>query len=243
VRAAAASALGQMGSDAALVVPNLIEALKDLDPGVRAAAASALGQMGSDAALVIPNLIEALKDLDPGVRTATVSALGYILLHLDKKTSNNLVEAINHSVKALSVNESNRIIQDKVDLILNYINLERINNDVQVDFIDDRFMYFTLALNDSNSDVRAAAAWALGYMASYPVNYTATLPIPNDLSEALKDPNPVVRSEAALALSYFPLGSPNDDLHISSSNVVGPSRKPSLCKNETLRRLFSFKCR
>lgn len=75
VRAAAASALGKLGSTAAFAVSSLAAALGDRDPRVRRAAAWALGDVGPGAAEAVPALIDALSDGDGRVRWRAVRAL------------------------------------------------------------------------------------------------------------------------------------------------------------------------
>jgi HEAT repeat protein len=59
-----------------IVLPSLVEALKDKDPDVREAAAYAIGNIGPAAIGVVPSLIKALKDENPDVREAAIYALG-----------------------------------------------------------------------------------------------------------------------------------------------------------------------
>ena len=61
VRRRAASALGQLGSEAAIL--GLLKALKDQNPEVRRSAVYALGKLGSEAA--IPGLLRALREKEP----------------------------------------------------------------------------------------------------------------------------------------------------------------------------------
>lgn len=75
VRAAAASALGKLGSTAAFAVTSLAAALGDRDPRVRRAAAWALGDVGPGAAEAVPALMDALADLDGRVRWRAIRAL------------------------------------------------------------------------------------------------------------------------------------------------------------------------
>lgn len=75
LRAAAASALGKLGSTAAFAVASLADALGDRDPRVRRAAAWALGDVGVGAAEAVPALIDALSDGDGRVRWRAVRAL------------------------------------------------------------------------------------------------------------------------------------------------------------------------
>ena len=59
-----------------LVVPHLMQRLRDEDAGVRARAARALGPMAGPLLDAAPQLIEGLSDIDGGVRAACAEALG-----------------------------------------------------------------------------------------------------------------------------------------------------------------------
>ncbi|MFN7950362.1 MAG: HEAT repeat domain-containing protein [bacterium] len=74
-RAAAASALGKLGSTAAFAVNALAAALNDVDPRVRRAAAWALGDIGHGASEAVPALTDRLADADARVRWRAVRAL------------------------------------------------------------------------------------------------------------------------------------------------------------------------
>ena len=76
VRYGAASALGKLGSNAAPVVPALIERLKDDSHLVRSSAAGSLGMIAQDPGLTVPPLVRSLEDLDPRVRGPAALALG-----------------------------------------------------------------------------------------------------------------------------------------------------------------------
>jgi hypothetical protein len=76
VRAAAAWALGQMGSGAARASADLVRALSDSDAIVRGLAAVAFREAGPAAASAIPALIAGLKDGDSSVRMICAEALG-----------------------------------------------------------------------------------------------------------------------------------------------------------------------
>jgi len=80
VRKEAIRSLGKLQQraplDPAQVVPPLLDALADRDPGVRAIAATYLGIIHHGGEDVVPALAEMLKDGDPEVRTAAASALG-----------------------------------------------------------------------------------------------------------------------------------------------------------------------
>src|SRR5207253_2596857 len=84
VRAAAASALGKMNTDAEDALPDLTERLSDPDPRVRASAAHAVGRIGDQAVGgdrgrdAIPALAALLADADAEVRLECAEALGRI---------------------------------------------------------------------------------------------------------------------------------------------------------------------
>jgi hypothetical protein len=75
LRLHAVKALGERGSEKAVVVPALGEALKDEDAFVRRDAARALGRLGPEARPAVPNLVAALRDKQLGVRKAAAEAL------------------------------------------------------------------------------------------------------------------------------------------------------------------------
>jgi hypothetical protein len=74
LRRRAAAALGQLGSEAAVL--GLLRAIKDREPEVRQRAVYALGQVGSETA--ISGLLRALKDSTIKVRLGVVHALGQL---------------------------------------------------------------------------------------------------------------------------------------------------------------------
>jgi HEAT repeat protein len=62
--------------DGAVVIPVLVQHIKDRDAGVRAVAATYLGIMHHDASEAVPVLIAGLADADAEVRRASAAALG-----------------------------------------------------------------------------------------------------------------------------------------------------------------------
>ena len=72
IRAEAANALGNLGPEAKVAIPQLTQALKDPNKTVRGKAARALVEAGPEA---VPALIDSLKDKDESVRDFAVSAL------------------------------------------------------------------------------------------------------------------------------------------------------------------------
>lgn len=80
VRKEAVRSLGKLQEraplDADQVIPPLLDALADRDPGVRTIAATYLGIIHQHGEDVVPALVEMLKDESPEVRTAAATALG-----------------------------------------------------------------------------------------------------------------------------------------------------------------------
>ena len=80
VRREALRSLGKLRERAPLdsraVVPLLLEALSDPDPGVRTVAATYLGIIHEEGTTVVPALVETLEDENPEVRAAAATALG-----------------------------------------------------------------------------------------------------------------------------------------------------------------------
>lgn len=77
-RGLASEALGRVGKRAAAAVPELCQALGDVDGYVRCKAAAALGQIGAPAEAAVPELRRALCDQSDGVRLNAVIALGQL---------------------------------------------------------------------------------------------------------------------------------------------------------------------
>jgi HEAT repeat protein len=76
IREASAWALGQIGAQAATVVPALTAALADRDPVVRGLAALALRDIGEKALPALDTLVAHLKDDDVNVRMMSAQAAG-----------------------------------------------------------------------------------------------------------------------------------------------------------------------
>src|SRR5262249_4332273 len=72
-RRGAATALGQLGSEARVAIPALISTLRDGDQEVAEAAENALGQLGAEA---LPNMLKGLEDGDYRIRLAVTRVLG-----------------------------------------------------------------------------------------------------------------------------------------------------------------------
>jgi HEAT repeat protein len=75
VAIAAAVTIGQFGSQAEELVPELIQRLADSNTVIREAAVRTLGEMGITARAARPALLAQLKDKDQSVRKLVESAL------------------------------------------------------------------------------------------------------------------------------------------------------------------------
>lgn len=75
VRAAAAYALADVGTDAASTAPALVGLVSDPDPDVRRAAVRALGSVGANRDVTMPALQRALRDSSAGVQAEARAAM------------------------------------------------------------------------------------------------------------------------------------------------------------------------
>ncbi|MEL7334432.1 MAG: HEAT repeat domain-containing protein [Cyanobacteria bacterium J06560_2] len=177
-RKAAANSLAGGGAAA---VPELTTALKSEDASVRAAAAYALNEIGPEAEAATPTLLEVLKDDDELVRALATSTLSQV--GLDQSVLINLLVA--------SVQNESGLVQDVAADALVGIGADAVpalggllENDAantlakqtaatligdisQIDQVDELVLEAAVpilaeTLNDGDSDVRKAAAEALG---------------------------------------------------------------------------------
>jgi HEAT repeat protein len=77
-RLQAIRALQERTTEAPIVVPALIEAMKDQNAHVRRDAAKALGKFGAEAKEAVPALSAKIRDPEPGVRKAVAMSLKQI---------------------------------------------------------------------------------------------------------------------------------------------------------------------
>lgn len=92
VRVKVAEALWKIDkTPSTVLLPVLLQALKDKDPGVRAAAPPVIALLGSKAKTALPALTEALKDKSLDVKLSAVAALGE-LGPVAQDTASNLLE-------------------------------------------------------------------------------------------------------------------------------------------------------
>jgi HEAT repeat protein len=195
VRYHIAEVLGNRRDKEAL--PELIEALKDIDIWVRCSAAEALGNIGDSVA--VPGLIEALKDIDNRVRRSALTALVEIgdtgavpgLIEALKDTDNwvrcRAAEALGQIGDKVAVPGLIEALKDK-----DY-EVRRSALTALVEIGDTEAVpALILALKDTDIWVRFSAAEALG-------KFGDKVAVPG-LIEALKDTDDLVRRNAVEAL-------------------------------------------
>ncbi|MCK4766171.1 MAG: HEAT repeat domain-containing protein [Candidatus Aminicenantes bacterium] len=194
-RGSAATALGKIGSEAA--VPALIECLKDEANDVRGSAATALGKIGLEGA--VPALIDCLKDEADNVRGSAANALGEIG---SEEAAPALIEGLKdvaHNVRGSAANALGRIgSESAVPALIECINDK--NNIVRGSAIsalgkigfESAVPALIDCLKDEDPINRGSAATALGEIGS-----GAVVPA---LIDCLKDEANDVRGSAAFAL-------------------------------------------
>jgi HEAT repeat protein/energy-coupling factor transporter ATP-binding protein EcfA2 len=201
------SAIGDLGEAAAILVPELIDALNHSDSNVRHFAAFALGRIGAEAAPAVPYLTEALGDEIRGVSEFAAFALGRI--------GPAAAPAVPILSNALS--DQNPEVRSVAALTLRQIGREAVGAVSEL----------TMALKDPVEAVRRMSALALGHIGEpasgavqplaemlekdTPQSVSAagmalgqigvrSLPL---LTAAMENPRPEVRAATVLALSQL----------------------------------------
>ncbi len=169
-RAQAAQKLGEIGSEAKSVAPDLASALNDVDEQVRFEAINALWAMGSDAADVFPAVMAALKgDKSVEVRESAVRALADIDPSLAvAPISAALTEDVDPRVRLKAAEALSKLGRHATAAIPSLI----------------------AALNDTDYNVRTAAVDALAEMGSEAKSAVPVLQAMANRSQ-LADPNAV----------------------------------------------------
>lgn len=201
VRAAAATALGEIGGDPV----ELSRALNDTEPSVRVAAARALGTLGIKARATARNLFYSrIKDVAAPVRRAAGEALKRMEREADAGVANAAEPQLKRNAQA--------ILQKLTDDIVKSLSetLEKADEDVRTratmcaaeigPAAKDIIPQLILLLKDSMVFVRAGAAMALGEMGP---DGQKSIPA---IEELLKDRDARVRKRATDALAR--LGKP-----------------------------------
>lgn len=198
VRLAAVRSLDKVTADSKVVFPALVQALEDEHPAVRGSAASTLGRFGTAA---LPSLSLALKDKDFGVRAYAVLALSQLasspkevlpLLEAAQKDENAKVrEAVAVSLKSFGLPAVPLLIEMLADP----------DEDVWKKSVESlkemraktkgMVKLLAAAIKNEKVAVRQGAAYVLSRFEEEGVPA---------LIEALRDPNPGVRWEAADSL-------------------------------------------
>ncbi len=141
-RAAAARALGNLGSAAESAVPKLVRRLDDPEPPIRAGAAWALGHVGPGAKAALLPLAARLRDRDASVRFRAEESLGRI--GPDTEAVRRALIALVEDPKAPGRAEAAAV-------------LGRLGPAAQ-----SALTALVAALEDPRESVRGRAAWALG---------------------------------------------------------------------------------
>ncbi len=205
-RAAAAYALNEIGLDAAAATPTLLEALKDNDEIVRALATSTLAQVGLDQSVLINILTAAVQNESGLVRDVAAEAL--------VKTGGDAIPALG---KVLKNKSASSLAKRTAATLIGDIN--------QADELGDAALQSVIpilaeTLSDGDSDVRKAAAGALGDFGPL-----ADVAIP-ELSRVLLGKNSGVSQTAASSL-----------VKIGQQSV--PGLTAALNSDDTLTRLYA----
>jgi HEAT repeat protein len=175
-RRMAAMLLGQVGQDAAPVVPTLTKLLSDTDKDVRTTAAEALGRIGRDGPSAVPALVRALEDDNTEVRQAAATALGECALKPEA------------AVPALT-----RVLRDKDATVRQAaaVALGEFGAEARA-----ALPTLAEALRDKAETVSTSTAVTLGEIGT-----AAPAEVVAAVSKALRDPEPAIRRLAVYSLS------------------------------------------
>jgi HEAT repeat protein len=189
VRRKAAWSLGRIGPDAKRGVPALIEALKDPDMApertdvrVSGGAAFALGRIGPEAKTAIPALIAAIQSSDASSRALPIAALVQIAPN-DNEVIRTLIQLLSEKqdlgTRADAANALGLVGSQAKDAVPLLIDL--------------------LKVRDEKNPSLSATARKIAVSTLGKIGKQAKAAVPA-VKEALTDPDPGVRSEAASAL-------------------------------------------
>jgi HEAT repeat protein len=213
VRVSAAAALSRIGESA---IPSLIPLLKDSDADVRSNVVFALGQMGVASKSAVPSLIPLLKDSDADVRSNAVDALGEILQERFFTTVSADPKAMYLLAKFIAPNLTPLLRDpDKKVRLRAAFTLASMGDTEAAEF----FISSLLPLLKDSSDAPSKA--------SYEIRKIGEAATPS-LIRLLKDPNPKVRSRAALMLGNMTSPNNSDFLLSRTPSIFGTSNSVGL---------------
>lgn len=177
-RRIAAEMLARLGS--MLVVPDLVERLSDDDASVRAAATRALADLGAKPAL--RQIILGLDDPDDAVREQTLASLP----KLGVASSPELIRTLEHLLKAPNIG-----VRAHAAVVLLFLGESKRSESL-----------LSKLLKDDDVNKRRIALNSFGHVAA---NAKGKLSFKVDLIlDALNDPSPIIRREAARVASLLP---------------------------------------
>lgn len=218
-----------------VLLPVLLQALKDKDPGVRAAAPPVIAMLGAKAKSAVAPLTEALKDAEVDVKLAAISALGE-LGSTAKDSANDLL--------ALTADKEFFLLEPFVGASL-------------ASFGPGVVPVLTTALADKSADRRRLAAYALGTIGPAAASATDALAKllehedsgtrqlaaralgkigPNAktsvaaLEKTFADKSPGVRIESALATWHITKDAKNVSILIKVLADESPNVRDSACQ-------------
>jgi HEAT repeat protein len=179
IRVAAISVLEGLAKEAAIAVPQLLDALSDKDPFVRWGAVRALREVAPDKAdVVVPSLAKHLTDENADVRRSVASAL--------QRYGPNSKAAVPALCKAA---ESHTDAETRLGAVQALATIGKEGG-------KDALSTLVKVLADSQKEIRAEAVRALGNFGPFPPDGEAA----KALRKTLKDSDPEVRLAASHAL-------------------------------------------
>jgi len=190
VRRLAAESLSGIGPGAVEAVPALIQALGDAEPTVRACSARALGDIGPEARQAVPALMERLADAHVRICAFVEPALNAIGPRAIERLRESVSLALGYVGSRAKPGVPGSLQAFGFDDQENYVDYFRSMGEIHREVIP----VVLEALEDEGSNVRAAAAAALGGIG------LRTEDLVLALNQALQDDDWVVRRAAADAL-------------------------------------------
>jgi HEAT repeat protein len=245
LRIAAIQVLGLFLPEAAVAVPDLVDALLDGDQLVRWHTACALGQIGPAAKAAVPALIDVLRSKPaacndavrtaPGVLTLPPGAVQVMAAGALGRIGPDAIDAVPALVEALDDRDpdlrfaaagalegigpgSDLVVPALARAICNGVDETLADRVAQAlaAFGKESIPALLTALRDRDPDVRYRAAKVLGELEAIP--QAANLP----LQQALNDPDPDVRETIAEALKQIRPSGPKPVSEEDEDSVPGP---------------------